>query len=290
VASLDTDPWRENAERRRYVPYMEAPDRFAIGRVYRRSDLHDQYSGQRYGGISTPRSYPVILIFTGAAGLAHGYADEWDTDGVFHYFGEGQTGDMKFSGGNAAIRDHAESEKELHLFQKVESTKVRYLGEVICSGFEWETAKDSNDADRQAIVFQLVRASAVLEQDAASLPPGASLAELAAAADADPTEESGPKDGLRKTYARSEALKMFVRTRADGRCEGCGKNAPFLTKADAPYLEAHHTNRRSDTGPGNRKTVIALCPNCHCRVHYGKDGSHFNDELKSKLTTLETLP
>lgn len=67
---------------------------------------------------------------------------------------------------------------------------MRYLGEVICSGYEWRTAKDTVGEDRQAIVFQLVRASGVLEQEPEVSPPGASLAELAAAADADPTEES----------------------------------------------------------------------------------------------------
>jgi 5-methylcytosine-specific restriction protein A len=265
---------------------MEAPDRFAIGRVYQRSKLLDEYGGQRYGGISTPRQSPLIFIFTAAEGLAHGYADEWDADGVFHYFGEGQSGDMTFSGGNAAIRDHAENEKEIHLFEKVESKLVRYRGEVICSGYEWRTAPDSAGEERQAIVFQLVQASAVPELGAAGPPAGASLAELAAAADADPTEESGPKEGLHKTYARSQALKLFVRVRADGRCEGCGENAPFQTKGGAPYLEAHHTNRLSDSGPGNRQTVIALCPNCHSRVHYGADGDAFNDELKSKLAKL----
>jgi 5-methylcytosine-specific restriction protein A len=266
---------------------VEAPDRFAIGRVYQRSDLLDEYGGQRYSGIVTPRLKPVILIFTGSAGLAYGYADEWDGDGVFHYFGEGQTGDMKFSGGNAAIRDHAENEKELHLFERVESKRVRYLGEVICSGYEWRTAKDSAGEERQAIVFQLVRAAAVPAQGPSEPPAGGTLADLAAAADADPTEESGPRDGLRKTYARSEALKRYVRARADGRCEGCGEHAPFVAMDGDRYLEAHHTNRRSDTGPGNRKTVIALCPNCHSRVHYGRDGNEFNDELRSKLTELE---
>jgi 5-methylcytosine-specific restriction protein A len=268
---------------------MEAPDRFAIGRVYRRSDIHDKYGGQRQGGISTPRQYPLIFIFTGTVGLAHGYADEWDADGVFHYFGEGRTGHMKFSGGNAAIRDHAENEKEIHLFEKGASKGVRYLGEVICSGYEWRTAKDSTGDDRQAIVFQLVQPRGVLGQESeVGPPPGESLAELAAAADADPTEEGGPKDGLRKTYARSQALKLFVRARANGKCEGCGKAAPFLTKGRTPYLEAHHTNRLSDSGPGNRKSVIALCPNCHSRVHYGADGDNFNNELKSKLAKLPT--
>lgn len=261
---------------------MKAPDRFALGRVYKRSDLHDQYGGQRQGGISTPRAHSLILIFTGSGGTPHGYADEWDQDGVFRYFGEGRHGDMTFSGGNRAIRDHPKNEKEIHLFEKLKDG-VRYVGEVVCSGYEWTLAADTDGDERQAIVFQLVRPDALEVLDIAEPSPSASLAELAKAADADLTEESEPKAGLRKTYARSSALRLFVLGRAEGRCEGCGEAAPFFGKTGAAYLEAHHTHRRSDSGAGKRDTVIALCPNCHSRVHYGSDGDQFNESLRVKL-------
>ena len=268
---------------------VEAPARFVIGRVYRRSALLDEYGGQRFGGIATPKSSPVILIFTGSSGLSYGYEDEWDSDGVFHYYGEGQMGHMKFAGGNAAIRDHALNEKELHLFERVDDG-WRYVDEVVCSGFEWRPAKDQS---RRRPSGNCVPVSAgmrgFLPRDLSRCHPTAksSLADLAQAADADPTEESAPKEGIRKTYARSEALKRYVRARASGRCEGCGKEAPFLTKDGSAYLEAHHTNRRSDMGPGDRTTVIALCPNCHSRVHYGQDGVSFNEDLRLKLTQFE---
>jgi 5-methylcytosine-specific restriction protein A len=268
---------------------MEAPDRFALGRVYRRSDLHDEYGGQRQGGIATPREHPLVFIFSGSAGSAYGYEDEWDEDGTFRYFGEGQLGDMKFSGGNAAIRNHAENEEEIHLFETLKRSGARYLGEMVCAGYEWRTAKDKAGDDRQAIVFQLVRAAALPEFDDAAPPQDASLSELAAAADADPSEESSAEEGLRRTYARSKALRRYVRARAGGICEGCGEAAPFVAKSGTPYLEAHHTNRRSDSGPGDRGTVIALCPNCHSRVHYGRDGDEFNLELKAKLKELQIL-
>jgi 5-methylcytosine-specific restriction protein A len=267
---------------------VEAPARFVIGRVYGRSALLDEYGGQRYGGIATPRDSPVILIFTGASGLSFGYQDEWDADGVFHYYGEGQTGDMKFSGGNAAIRDHAANEKELHLFERIETGRVRYIGEVLCSGFKWGRGKDKVGVDRRVIMFQLVPATSLEASDLDLLEGSPDLADLAAEADADATEESAPKEGIRRTYARSQALKSYVRARASGSCEACGNDAPFLTKDGSAYLEAHHTNRLSDTGPGNRTTVIALCPNCHSRVHYGKDGNLFNEKLKGKLLLLES--
>jgi len=207
---------------------------------------------------------------------------------VFHYYGEGQVGDMAFKGGNSAILRHAENEKELHLFEKVRAGFLRYRGEMACSGYEFREEQDHNGDPRRAIVFQLVRvgAGALGETDGGDLTQAA-LDDLRARADSDPTEEGDSREGRRKTYARSEALRAYVRRRADGRCEGCGQPAPFSTAAGEPYLEAHHTLRRSDSGPGNRRTVIALCPNCHTRVHYSADGQGYNQQLIKRLETLE---
>jgi len=79
------------------------------GGRYRRLLIHDCVSGQRLGGISTPRSMPSILIFTGAPGKEFGYSDEWLDDTTFLYTGEGQRGDMEMIRGNRAVRDHTET-------------------------------------------------------------------------------------------------------------------------------------------------------------------------------------
>ena len=79
---------------------------FIQGQIYRRSHLHDQYGGQRQGGISTPADQPFIFLFSSEAGEQFGYSDGWDEDGVFLYTGEGQRGDMEFVRGNLAIRQH----------------------------------------------------------------------------------------------------------------------------------------------------------------------------------------
>jgi len=52
------------------------------GQIYRRTTLHEHFGGQQQGGISTPSRYPMILLFTGASGVQHGYEDGW-SDGVF---------------------------------------------------------------------------------------------------------------------------------------------------------------------------------------------------------------
>jgi 5-methylcytosine-specific restriction protein A len=267
---------------------MEAPPRFQVGRLYERGELHAEYRGQRQRGIITPADHPVIFIISGSTGLLYGYADTWDEDGVFHYFGEGQTGNMRFEAGNAAIRDHAVDEKELHLFEHVKGKDLRYRGEMVCSGYEWKTAPDKTGASRQAIVFQLIPAAAVPTLELEDTWGSGDLTELARAADEDPTEHSDSHLSLQRAFARSRALRRYVRARAKGVCEGCEQPAPFSAKDGSGYLEAHHTRRRSDSGPGNRRTVIALCPNCHSRIHFGKDGDSYNHELQSKLRKIET--
>jgi 5-methylcytosine-specific restriction protein A len=127
---------------------------FVPGRVYKRSDLHNLFGGQRQGGISTPAHHALIFLFTGESGAQHGYSDGWKGS-IFAYSGEGQYGDMEFTRGNAAIRDHADQGKELHVFQQVGKGDVKYIGEMTCAGFCYQQAPDSKGEMRRAIVFEL---------------------------------------------------------------------------------------------------------------------------------------
>jgi 5-methylcytosine-specific restriction enzyme A len=60
------------------------------GEEYKRKELHNHYSVQRQGGISTPQNHPIIFIFANKRGKDYGYVDGWDEDGYFFYTGEGQ--------------------------------------------------------------------------------------------------------------------------------------------------------------------------------------------------------
>jgi 5-methylcytosine-specific restriction enzyme A len=110
---------------------------FEPGRVYPRAELHREWNGetelQRQGGILTPRKVPLIIVVTGEEGREFGYEDERDDNGVFHYFGAGQEGDMQFVRGNLALRDHAENGEDVHLFEQ-EAGGLRYVGQVVVAG------------------------------------------------------------------------------------------------------------------------------------------------------------
>jgi 5-methylcytosine-specific restriction enzyme A len=131
---------------------------FELGALYsRRDDIHGRFGGQRYGGISTPVSAPYIILFTGEAGRQHGYSDHWDDDGVFHYYGEGQVGDMADKGGNLAIRQHGANHKRLLLFQKLgDGQPYRFLGEFrFLSVYVEPNVPDTQGNLRRALVYRL---------------------------------------------------------------------------------------------------------------------------------------
>lgn len=264
---------------------------FRQGEVYNRRALHTAFGGQRQGGISTPRKYPLILLFTGLSGEHYGYHDEWTEQDTFLYTGEGQAGDMQFVRGNAAIRDSISDGKDLHLFKYVARTKVQYLGQMVCHGYRTKDAADVDGRRRKVIVFELI------PLDNLSLPPDFPLspAEL----DLPLTElrqralqqTSGTADSAARQVVvreRSRAIRAYILRRANGICEGCGSPAPFKTPSGMPYLEPHHIRRLSDGGPDHPAWVAALCPNCHAKAHYSKSREAFNRTLASTVSAKES--
>jgi 5-methylcytosine-specific restriction enzyme A len=270
---------------------------FERGRVYPRAELHNEWGGatelQRQGGILTPREVPLIVVVTGEEGRPFGYDDHWDDDGVFHYYGAGQVGDMEFVRGNKALRDHAVSGEDVHLFEQ-EPGGVRYVGQVACGGFYYkDDVPDANGDPRRAIVFELIAFDEAGEMPPPRAPMGQDrrwtipLDQLRVRLTATVGDLPDAREAKRRTYVRSDELRIYVRRRADGTCDGCEQQAPFITRKGHPYLEPHHTRRLSDGGPDDYHHVIALCPTCHRRVHHGDDGDDYNELLKKRLRQFE---
>jgi 5-methylcytosine-specific restriction protein A len=262
---------------------------FEEGKVYnRRADIHAKFGGQQQGGIITPSQYPLVVIITGEEGLEHGYADRTRDDGVFEYFGEGQVGNMLFQRGNLAIASHPAEGKSLILFRKTKEG-LRFLGEMVYEKHHIEKAPDREGIQRDAIVFELRPLSAIVEatEQTQETDPPKTLDELRALAKAAAAVVSPTITSVRNIYQRSRDVRSYVLARAAGNCEGCKTPAPFMRKDGSPYLEPHHIRRVSDGGPDDPSFVIALCPNCHRRVHAGLDGEGYNSDLLAVMRAIE---
>lgn len=264
-----------------HPPANLQPVMFVPGQIYRRRDLHEKFKGQQQGGISTPANLPIVLLFTGESGHPYGYDDEWTSDQIFLYTGEGQEGDMVWARGNLAIRNHVEDGKDLHLFQSVGSGDVKYIGQMIYVGHHEKRAPDAGGKERTAIVFELSpleNVSSRCQEDRKTLLqlPTEELREKALSAS---TDVRPPKERLAIIRDRSQAIRAYALKRAGGQCEACNAPAPFKTPDGEAYLESHHLRRLSDDGPDHPEWVAGICPNCHRRIHFGGDGTAYNQQL-----------
>lgn len=66
---------------------------------------------------------------------------------------------------------------------------------------------------------------------------------------------------------RSALVVKIVKEHAAGVCQLCNKPAPFYSKNGEPYLECHHVIWIKRNGPDEVNNAVALCPNCHKKMH-----------------------
>ncbi len=73
-----------------------------------------------------------------------------------------------------------------------------------------------------------------------------------------------------QAYERDPKVVAYALEKAKGKCGACKKPAPFIRRATGePFLEIHHITMLKDGGSDTIDNVIALCPNCHRKRHYG---------------------
>ena len=217
---------------------MELP--FEVGALYnRQKQIHGVFGGQQQGGISTPKEHPLVIAFTGEAGVSHGYHDFWDDDEVFHYFGEGQIGDMKYVAGNRAIGEHVKDGKTLVVFQMMgKGRPYRYLGRFMCqSSYVQPGTPDREGQLRSAIVFRLRSLEASLGLAASET----DQAEIDAAID-----DVGATSTRRETEVRTK--QRLFRERLIGVEKGCR----LTGIEDLRFLRASHIKPWADSTHGER--------------------------------------
>ncbi|MDV1267678.1 HNH endonuclease [Citrobacter freundii] len=73
----------------------------------------------------------------------------------------------------------------------------------------------------------------------------------------------------KRDFKRNPYVVAEVLLRANGKCQSCKRDAPFLKEDGTPFLEVHHIEWLSKGGEDSVENAIALCPNCHREAHYG---------------------
>lgn len=249
---------------------------FEVGALYsRKMQIHALLGGQQQGGIATPREQPVVIIFTGEAGKSHGYDDFWDDDGIFHYFGEGQSGDMRMTGGNRAIDQHQNEGNRLLMFKSMGHGKpYRFDGEFLkLSAYSRPDTPATRGPNRTAIVFRLQP----LDQNA--FVPAAKVAEASKI-----ELELGSTTMLKLTVVRTKQ-DLFKRRLID-----VEKQCRLTRVMDLRFLRASHIKPWSACATGDERTDgnngLLLTP--HADLLFDRGWITFDDA--GRLEVAKELP
>lgn len=266
---------------------------FIPGKEYKRSEIHDEYGGNRQAGICPANKTNIILLFSYKSGANFGYVDKW-RDGIYHYTGEGKIGDMEFTRGNKSLLNHLSDNTDLHLFKETEKRYVKYIGQMLYSGHYTTECEDKDGENRRCIIFKLLPMADISILDGSDEVKRIDedydnktlleLRELAREKAVEKVDEIEIKTVFRQ---RSLAIKKYALKRAQGDCEYCGTKAPFMTKKGSPYLEVHHILKLSDDGPDDPNYVASLCPNCHRAAHHSTESGLINEKIIKIITDKE---
>jgi 5-methylcytosine-specific restriction protein A len=107
-----------------------------------------------------------------------------------------------------------------------------------------------------------------------------------------PCSTAGPESprrtsGTSSHFVRDPLVRAWVLEASSGRCEACGAAAPFVELEGKPYLEVHHVVTLAEGGPDTVENAVAVCPNCHRRLHLGHDRADVRARLYLAVFRLE---
>lgn len=225
---------------------------FIPGHVYnRRADIHGVYGGNWQGGICPSSTHPYIFIFTGKSGSQHGYKDQWDNENIFTYTGEGQQGDMTFTRGNLALRDHLNNGKRVFLFEFASKGFVKFICEVEFFDADYFETHDTSGNLRIGIKFFFLRKGAHLPIETSWLHQPSLFQEQEEFYETDQKPSVTERSGLITSRVGQGAYRKRIIHRWEYKCAvtGFDKLDVLIASHILPWAESND-NERLDVNNG----------------------------------------
>lgn len=245
-------------------------------------EVNALFGGNPQSGIRTPVDRDLVAVINKHTDPF--YEDKW-IDGILHYTGQGRKGDQELTRANRRLADAAEAGQPVYLLEVFENGTYIFQGEVeLCGDVYRERQLDDDNAERNVLMFPLKPKLAHIQEDDTILSPNKikrqkklfdlSLEDLyVRAREASESNKNRPKlqpqkiAYARREYTRDDAIAALVKRLAHGNCHLCGNPAPFIGRNGQPFLESHHILWLSRGGDDILRNCIAICPNCHRKMH-----------------------
>jgi len=245
------------------------------GQVINNDKLIEIFDFNKQGGMRKSNKHNSLVLVNNT--LKTLYSNRWDND-ILYYTGAGEEYDQKLNRQNKTLFESSENGVMVYLFEKFTEREYTYRGRVkLASEPFQETQKDKNNLDREVLIFPLkivgqtwnpnVKVLNEIEKKKAKSLKRLSLEEITERAKRASKKVSKRKISENSFYERDIAVKLYSLAVADGICQLCEQPAPFKNKNGDPFLESHHIEWLSQGGTDTIDNVVALCPNCHRKMH-----------------------
>lgn len=220
-------------------------------------------------------SNTLVLISNHVSSVYH---DRW-IGNVLHYTGMGQKGDQRLDATqNKTLAESRSNGVGVHLFEVHVEAVYTYVGKMRLNDEPYQEQQlDADDKARKAWVFPLVVERGevpTIEQATLAQQVERVARQVRRLTDEEVrrrAERARPVPGQRSTvskqFDRDPHVAEHAKRAAKGVCDLCLSPAPFINGDGQPYLETHHIEWLAKGGSDTIDNTVALCPNCHRKMH-----------------------
>lgn len=250
-----------------------------INRVYSNLDVVEAFGCAPQGGMRRSHKTGTLVLISNNTGKSI-YKNKW-INNQLHYTGMGQQGDQSLDyRQNKTLNQLDTNGVKAYLFEVFKEREYTFAGEVILAGEPYsELETDSNGDMRKVYKFplEILSNSYIVPEELVAAADKKVEYQLHNESDenimmiAEQQSEYNVGKTLKREviatrYERNPAIKEYALRLAKGICQLCDRKAPFKNK-EVPFLEVHHIEYLSEGGDDTIENTIAVCPNCHRKLH-----------------------
>jgi 5-methylcytosine-specific restriction enzyme A len=246
------------------------------GEKFNNEQLHEIFGCSKQGGMRRSHATNSLVLISNHVDSI--YDDRWINQTLF-YTGMGSSGNQSLDFmQNKTLAESRTNGIDIYLFEVFKAKEYTYIGQVYLTEDPiTEKQLDTDKVEREVYIFKLK-----ILNGAHPLIDNETIVDLArrkskAAIKISDEEirqrahKSLPKPGSVNTsvkqFIRNPWVSEYTKRLANGRCMLCKQEAPFKDRVNKPYLETHHIEWLSKGGDDSIYNTVALCPNCHRKMH-----------------------
>lgn len=272
---------------------------------YSNQDIKNTFGGNSQAGVRYSAENKHIVIIANHNSKNSPYQDTW-IQNTLYYTGTGKKGNQTESQNKRLINANKEK-TPVYLFESFNAGEYTYRGQVYVGTVDKVNEPDSIGDTREVYKFPLklkdtsslikkniidrykkresIVISKLSEKDLAKRAKINSQLNIMRSEKLIGTKYHAKNRFVKaQIFERDISISEYVKEIAHGYCQLCNQPAPFIDDSGKPFLHSHHIEYLSKGGLDTIENSIAVCPNCHAKIHNIKSKEkEYKEILKQKV-------